>query len=150
LRRSERIGKAGEYYVCFILSQLSDLVCLVPHGSHADIVFEWKDKLYKCQVKTVSKRNRVISKHTGKIYRTNYKFELRRGSHTKNRTYEEDHNDIYALFIIPLKKVIFLPGNLKKQSFRFSRTEAEQISTKDSFLDSVQQRLNEKIIYFKK
>ncbi len=150
MRRSERIGRAGEYYVCFVLSQLSDTVSLIPHGSHADIIFEWKDKLYKCQVKTVSKRRKVISKHTGESYRTGFKFDLRRGSHSKNRSYKAEDVDIYALFIIPLRKVIFIPGNLKKISFIFQRTEAEQISTKDTFLDSVQQRLNEKIIYLKK
>ena len=137
MRLSERLGRAGEYYVCFILSQLSDTVALVPHGSHADIIFEWKNKLYKCQVKTASKRLRVISKHTGKAKRTKYKFDLRRGSHTKKRHYKESDVDIYALFILPLNKVIFVPGQTKKLSHRYSRTEAEQIVTKQSFLDCV-------------
>ena len=51
---------------------ISDSVTILPHSSHADIIFEYKSKLYKCQVKTASKKERVISKHTGKSYRTNW------------------------------------------------------------------------------
>ena len=38
---------------------ISDSVTILPHSSHADIIFEYKSKLYKCQVKTASKKKEL-------------------------------------------------------------------------------------------
>ena len=120
----------------------SDSVSIIPHSSHADLIFEYENKLYKCQVKTTSKKQKVISKHTGKSYRANYKVEFRRGSHTKNREYKKGQIDIFAVVIYPKNKVIFIPANIKKNSVRFSDKEIEEISTGQSLKDSIQQILN--------
>ena len=51
-RATERVGRSGEYLTAALLSQISDTVLIVPHGSEADIVFEHEARLYKVQVKT--------------------------------------------------------------------------------------------------
>lgn len=144
-RQSERLGRAGEYYVCSVLSTLSDTVTILPHGSTADVLFEWNNKIYKCQVKTVSKKHSVISKHTGRKYRTNYKFDLRRGSHSKERKYIDGEIDVFALYIQPEQKVIFIPASISKRSFRFDNEKILKINTDETFFDSVQQVLNRDI-----
>ena len=48
---TERVGRSGEYLTAALLSQISDTVLIVPHGSEADIVFEHEARLYKVQVK---------------------------------------------------------------------------------------------------
>ena len=59
-RKSERIGRSGEYAVASFLSLESDTVHVLPHGSHADIVFEINNTMYKCQVKTVAVKKCAI------------------------------------------------------------------------------------------
>lgn len=120
----------------------SDSVAILPHGSHADVIFEYKSKIYKVQVKTTSKKTRVISKHTRKAYRSKYKVEFRRGSHTKNRAYKKGQIDIFAVVIHPKNKVIFIPANTRKNSYRFSDKDIIEISTGKSLKDSIQQILN--------
>ena len=56
-RQTERIGRSGEYAVASFLSLESDTVHVLPHGSHADIIFEINDIMYKCQVKLLQKEN---------------------------------------------------------------------------------------------
>jgi len=105
-RATEKLGRHGEYYTASILSLESDTVCVLPHGSHADIVFEIDDTLYKCQVKTKSKKTK------GHNY---WKFDLRRGSHTKERSYKDGQIDIYALYAQPYNSIVFLPVKHTKQ-----------------------------------
>ena len=46
---TERVGKCGEHLTAsFLYSFGSDLVTM-PHGSHADIVFEYKNILYNAK-----------------------------------------------------------------------------------------------------
>ena len=120
---------------------ISDSVTILPHSSHADIIFEYKSKLYKCQVKTASKKERVISKHTGKSYRTNWRFDFRRGSFTKNRAYLKGQVDIYACCIMPLNKVVFLSSSYPAQSIRFSDKQIEEIDSVKS-LDSALEKVH--------
>ena len=87
-RITERVGRSGEYFVASLLSQISDTVLVIPHSAEADILFQYDNILYKVQVKTKTK----IEKH-----RTNWRFDMRRGSHTKNRNYEDGSIDIFAL-----------------------------------------------------
>ena len=64
---TERVGKCGEHLTAsFLYSFGSDLVTM-PHGSHADIVFEYKNILYKCQVKTVTKKRNIYLNITADI-----------------------------------------------------------------------------------
>ena len=50
-RVTERLGRSGEYFTASVLALVSDTVIIVPHGAEADIIFDYEDKLYKCQVK---------------------------------------------------------------------------------------------------
>ena len=98
LRTTERVGRSGEYFVASLLSQISDTVLVVPHSAEADILFQYKNTLYKVQVKTKTK----IEKH-----RANWRFDMRRGSHTKNRNYEDGSIDIFAFVSLEHMNVVF-------------------------------------------
>tara|TARA_R100000544_G_C2225671_1_gene60479 strand:- start:964 stop:1413 length:450 start_codon:yes stop_codon:yes gene_type:complete len=109
-RSTERIGRCGEFAVASQLSLISDTVSLVPHGSHADILFEHHNDIYKVQVKTLSKE-KLYQKKSGDNYRSGWCFDLRRGKNSKNRTYEEDGEDIvdlYALYCLPYNTIVFV------------------------------------------
>ena len=97
-RTTERVGRSGEYFVASLLSQISDTVLVVPHSAEADILFQYKNILYKVQVKTKTK----IEKH-----RANWRFDMRRGSHTKNRNYEDGSIDIFAFVSLEHMNVVF-------------------------------------------
>ena len=97
-RTTERVGRSGEYFVASLLSQISDTVLLVPHSAEADVLFQYNNTLYKVQVKTKTK----IEKH-----RANWRFDMRRGSHTKNRSYENGAIDIFALVSLEYMNVVF-------------------------------------------
>ena len=98
-RATERVGRSGEYLTAALLSQISDTVLIVPHGSEADIVFEHEARLYKVQVKTASKIN------TGRV---NWRFDMRRGAHTKDRFYKDQAIDIFALVSLKYRNVVFV------------------------------------------
>ena len=102
-RTTERVGRSGEYFVASLLSQISDTVLMVPHSAEADLLFEYNNTLYKVQVKTKTK----IEKN-----RANWRFEMRRGSHTKNRNYENGAIDIFAFVSLQHMNVVFyVPNN---------------------------------------
>lgn len=97
-RTTERVGRSGEYFVASLLSQISDTVLMVPHSAEADVLFQYNNTLYKVQVKTKTK----IEKH-----RANWRFDMRRGSHTKNRSYENGAIDIFAFVSLQHMNVVF-------------------------------------------
>ena len=90
-RATERVGRSGEYLTAALLSQVSDTVLVVPHGSEADIVFEHENKLYKVQVKTSSKINKG---------RVNWRFDMRRGSHSRDRQYQQRNFGVLNMIIV--------------------------------------------------
>jgi hypothetical protein len=103
-RTTERVGRSGEYFVASLLSQISDTVLIVPHSAEADVLFQYNNTLYKVQVKTKTK----IEKH-----RANWRFDMRRGSHTKNRSYENGSIDIFAFVSLEHMNVVFRkPSNV--------------------------------------
>ena len=108
-RVTERLGRSGEYFTASVLALVSDTVIIVPHGAEADIIFDFEDKLYKCQVKSKTKKEKNHSK---------WRFDLRRGSHTKNRHFEEGAIDIYALYSKQYNNVIFMPFDVSKKEVR--------------------------------
>lgn len=95
---TERVGRFGEYLTAAILSQVSDTVTVVPHNASADIIFEHNLKLYKCQVKTQSK----IEEHRG-----NWRFDMRKGQHSKHRQYKNNEIDLFAFVAVPHRNVVF-------------------------------------------
>ena len=105
-RATERVGRSGEYLTAALLSQVSDTVLVVPHGSEADIVFEHENKLYKVQVKTSSKINKG---------RVNWRFDMRRGSHSRDREYQHQAIDIFALVSLKYRNAVFIKPMEQKQ-----------------------------------
>ena len=95
-RATERTGRAGEYAVASFLSLESDTVHVLPHGSHADIIFEIDDTMYKCQVKTAALRKMCHKTHK----RVNWCFDMRRGANTKIRDYKQGMVDLYAFYCL--------------------------------------------------
>jgi hypothetical protein len=118
-RRSERIGRSGEYLTCSVLARESDTVTVMPHTSHADVIFEWEHKLYRCQVKTVT--------HIESKYK-NWRFDLRKGITTTGRHYKKDQIDIIAMVNLEYQTVCFKA---------FSDCKTTQITIKDEIMKSI-------------
>jgi ribosomal protein L32E len=88
-RQSERVGRSGEYLVASVLSTLSDTVTVMPHG-----------------VKTQKQIEKA---------RKSWRFDLRCGSHSKNRFYNKGDIDVYALVALNCQKVMFFFPDGRKQ-----------------------------------
>jgi hypothetical protein len=97
-KATERVGRFGEYLTAAVLSQVCDTVAVVPHNASADIIFEHNLKLYKCQVKTQSQ----IEEHRG-----NWRFDMRKGQHSKHRQYKNNEIDIFAFVAVSHRNVVF-------------------------------------------
>jgi len=97
-KATERVGRFGEYFTAAVLSQVCDTVSIVPHNASADIIFEHNLKLYKCQVKTQS----AIEERRG-----NWRFDMRKGQHSKHRQYKNDEIDVFAFVSVTHRNVVF-------------------------------------------
>ena len=118
-RKTERIGRSGEYLACSVIARESDTVTVMPHTSHADLIFEWKSKLYRCQVKTVT--------HIETKYK-NWRFDIRKGRTTTGRHYKKDQIDIVAMVNLEYQTICFKA---------FSDCQTTQITIKDEIMKSV-------------
>ena len=118
-RETERIGRSGEYLACSVLARESDTVTIMPHTSHADVIFEWKHKLYRCQVKTVT--------HIEKT-KKNWRFDIRKGITTTGRHYKKNQIDIIAMVNLKYQTVCFRA---------FSDCQTTQITIKDEIMKSI-------------
>ena len=111
-RKTERIGRSGEYLTCSCIARETDTVTVMPHGANSDVVFEWNMTMYRCQVKTVT--------HIEKG-RSSWRFDLRKGSNTKDRRYKDNMVDVYALVNLKYQNIYFLPyKDCKKTKFSIS------------------------------
>ena len=128
IRRTERIGRSGEYLAASVLARHSDQVILVPHGGEADIIFDWDNILYKCQVKTKSKQD---------VDGRGWRFDLRRGSHTKNRYFEEGSLDIYALVNLEYNNMLFIPFSCDKSQFTIDDKTMKSVHPIKSLFDTM-------------
>ena len=117
-RKTERIGRSGEYLACSVIAGETDTVTVMPHGAAADVVFEWENKMYRCQVKTVT--------HIEKG-RISWRFDLRKGSHSKCRMYKENTVDVYALVNLKYQNIYFVP---------FVDCKKAQLSINDDIMES--------------
>lgn len=99
-RATQRLGKSGEYFTASVLSLISDYVIVNTDGAQADVLFEYESDFLKVQVKTKSKRN---NKKPG------WKFDIRRGSHSKERFFRKGYVDLFALYCAKYKKILFFP-----------------------------------------
>ena len=97
-KATERVGRFGEYLTAAVLSQVCDTVAVVPHNASTDIIFEHNLKLYKCQVKTQSQ----IEERRG-----NWRFDMRKGQHSKHRQYKNNEIDIFAFVSVQHRNVVF-------------------------------------------
>jgi len=127
-RKTERIGRSGEFLTASVLSLISDTVSVIPHGSHADILFEWEDRIYKCQVKTKSK---IGTNDVG------WRFDFRRGSHTKNRNYNKGNIDIYALVSLEHQTICFHPFSCAKTQTTISDQIMKNLCSLDSLHEAM-------------
>ena len=118
-RKTERIGRSGEYLACSVIARESDTVTVMPHTSHADVIFEWKSKLYRCQVKTVT--------HIETKYK-NWRFDIRKGRTTTGRHYKKDQIDIVAMVNLKYQTICFRA---------FCDCQTTQITIKDEIMKSV-------------
>jgi len=120
-RDTERIGRSGEYLTCSVLARESDTVTIMPHTSHADVIFEWEHKLYRCQVKTVT--------HIESKYK-NWRFDIRKGQSKskKNRSYNKDQIELIAMVNLEYQTVCFKA---------FSDCKTTQITIKDEIMKSI-------------
>lgn len=130
-RKTERIGRSGEFLTASVLAKVSDTVTVMPHSAEADVIFEWNNHLIKCQVKT---RNNI---ERGEV---SWRFDLRRGANTKNRKYGKNTLDVFALISVPYNTIYFLPFNCKKQSICISDQTMKNLNSLDSLqkaMDSI-------------
>ena len=137
-RSTERLGRSGAFAVASHLALYSDTVSIVPHGSHADILFEHEDKILKCQVKT--KGNERLYERGGVARRVGWQFDLRRGRHTKDRLYGENGEnsiDIYALYCMPLNIITYIPSNYPATKITLSTEELEKTDSYQSLIKSI-------------
>ena len=100
-RATERLGRSGEYFAASVLSMQSDSVLLMPPGAEADILFDYEQKFLKVQVKTKS--------HRHESEKDLWKFDIRRGSSSRERFFREGHIDLFALCCTEYNKVLFYP-----------------------------------------
>tara|TARA_R110001606_G_scaffold379122_1_gene539024 strand:- start:11 stop:424 length:414 start_codon:yes stop_codon:yes gene_type:complete len=122
-RKTERVGRSGEFLTASVLAKVSDTVVVVPHSAEADVIFEWNSKLYKCQVKT---RTGIEKGGIG------WRFDLRRGSHSKSRKYKKNSLDVFALISVPYNTIYFLPFNCQKGSITISNEIMKNLNSLDS------------------
>ena len=117
-RKTERIGRSGEYLACSVLARQSDTVTIMPHTSHSDLIFEWKNKIYRCQVKTVTHIENA---------RKGWRFDIRKGRTKKGRYYSKNEIDIIAMVNLKYQTVCFKA---------FSDCQTTQITIKDEIMKS--------------
>jgi len=128
-RKTERIGRSGEYLACSVIARETDTVTIMPHGANADVVFEWDCKMYRCQVKTVT--------HIEKG-RISWRFDLRKGSHSKTRIYKDNMIDVYALVNLEYQNVYFLPyKDCKKSQFSIDDKTMKSTNSIDSLHEAM-------------
>tara|TARA_B100001057_G_scaffold52002_1_gene46192 strand:- start:10552 stop:10989 length:438 start_codon:yes stop_codon:yes gene_type:complete len=138
-RTTEAIGRCGEHLTAASLCLFgSDLVSIIPHGSHADIVFEYNNIVYRVQVKTKTKQR--LYKKEGKFKRVGWNFDLRRGKHTKDRNYGAEglnEIDMYALVCLPYNNIKFVPFS-KKKKLTVPDEEMKNINSLQSLKSTIQ------------
>jgi hypothetical protein len=141
MRKSERLGRHGEYIVCAYLSLFSDTVFVVPHSASSDVVAEFDDVLLKFQVKAVSNQRMHYPKN-GKKYRSGWNIDMRKSGNTIDREYKTKQIDIFCLYIVPLNKLIFIEANTGQHHYTFNDDSVAEINTEETLKKTVQQALN--------
>ena len=117
-----------------MIARETDTVTIMPHGSHADIIFEYDNQMYRCQVKTVT--------HIEKA-RNSWRFDLRKGSHSKSRQYKKNTIDIFALVNLKYQNVYFLPfNNCKFLQYSVHDEPMKAVNSIESFKEAMDAIIN--------
>ena len=142
-RKTERLGKHGEFKVCSYLSLYSDTVTIIPHGSTTDLVAEFEGEILRFQVKTTVQKRKRYDRKTGKFTgRSGWQFDMRRSGNTINRNYSGSV-DIFVLYIKPMDKLLFfLPS--EKQKLSITEKMAIEAVSDEMLKNCVQQCLNKR------
>lgn len=128
-RKTESIGRQGEYLVAAFLSKYTPTVNVVPHGAEEDIVFKLNDRYYGCQVKTKSKKEKV---------RNGWRFDLRRSGNTYDRYYRQSI-DMFALVCLPKNKIYFLDARYSKSLITLSDFQLDNLDEDLCFQATLQE-----------
>lgn len=103
-----QIGKAGEHLACADLLIQGYNAFLSDQGLPFDVLVELNGKVYRGQVKTVSRTYQYHSRKDGKTPHSQYRFTTRHGTTSKNRATELGEVDFYAFVVLPKKLVAYM------------------------------------------
>ncbi len=127
--RELNIGKAGQHLVLADLLLRGVSAYPTDEGVNYDVVFDWKGKLNRLQVKSTLKKKLTRS---GKPI---YFFHVRRGGKRGNRTFQFGEFEGFALVALDVKQVFYLPFTrdfsrnsvtLRDRNFTYGRWENEK------------------------
>lgn len=135
-----QIGKAGEYLVCADLILNGHIAFLSEQGLPFDVIFEYKGRLLKVQVKT-TRGPKSIPQRKSDI--PAYIFHVgNNGKMNRRKKYESNQVDLFALVALDTKSVIYLPYfdtqttmNFRVPSFRGQYHDEQGGKLKTTVLD---------------
>lgn len=110
------VGRIGEHLVCADILAQGYNAFMVEHGTHYDIVMDYKDKLFRVQVKT-TKTNKQIPNR--KAHTPAYLFNIRRCGVGGRHSYLDNDIDLIALVALDSLTIGYLPFTSVKQSMVF-------------------------------
>ncbi len=101
LSKQLQIGKVGEHLVCADLILSGYNAFLSDQGTQYDLIVDKGGKIYRVQVKTVSKKGSWDKS------KDVYRFHLRRGKH-KKRILRGSEFDVCALVTLDINKIAYI------------------------------------------
>jgi len=111
-----QIGKAGEYLVCVDLILQGHISFLSEQGLPYDVIFDYKGRLLKVQVKTTRSSKDIPQR---KLQVKGYIFNIKRcGKRNKART-TENTCDIFALVALDTRIIGYIPNKNVKETMNF-------------------------------
>jgi hypothetical protein len=129
-----QIGKAGEYLVCADLILQGHIAFPSEQGLPYDVVFDYKGRLFKVQVKTTRTTKDIPQR---KIAVRGYIFNIKRcGKNNHSRT-TNDSCDLFALVALDSKIIGYLPNTDVKETMNF-RCEKFRGQYRDENIKTVQ------------
>lgn len=134
-----QIGKAGEYLVCADLILNGYVAFPSEQGLPFDVVFDYKGRLLKVQVKT-TRNYRDRLQRTSPI--PSYTFNIgSNGRLNRRKKYETSQVDIFALVVLDTRAIAYLPYFSHHTTLSFRVPEL-----RGTYLNEQARNLQEKII----
>ena len=103
-----QLGKAGEHFACTDLLLKGYNAFLSDQGLPFDVLVEVSGKVYRGQVKTVSRTYQYHVRKDGVKPHRSYRFITRHGSRSKNRVTELDEVDFFVFVVLPKKIIAYM------------------------------------------